>query len=148
MSNTPVIKNKKAEYLYIILDEFTAGLVLQGTEIKAIRKGKASLVDTYCYFRQGELWIKGMHISEYEFGNLFNHEPKRDRKLLLNKIELRKLQRKTKEKGYTIIATSLFISETGFAKVNIALAKGKTIGDKRESIKTRDAKRDLDRNSY
>ncbi len=148
MSKTPVIKNKKAEYLYHLLDEFTAGIVLQGTEIKAIRKGRASLVDTYCYFKQGELWIKGMHISEYEFGNLNNHEPKRDRKLLLNRIELRKLEKKTKEKGYTIVATSLFISETGYAKVSIALAKGKTLGDKRETLKNRDAKRDLERNSY
>ena len=146
--NTPVIKNKKAEFLYFILEEFTAGLVLQGTEIKSIRKGKATLVDTYCFFKDGELWLRGMHIAEYEYGTYMNHEPKRDRKLLLGRTELRKLERKTREKGLTIIATQLFIADSGYAKVNIALAKGKNVGDKRESLKKKDLQRDLDRNEY
>lgn len=146
--NTPVIKNKKAEFLYFILEEFTAGLVLQGTEIKSIRKGKATLVDTYCFFKDGELWLRGMHIAEYEYGTYMNHEPKRDRKLLLSRTELRKLERKTREKGLTIIATQLFIADSGYAKVNIALAKGKNVGDKRETLKKKDIQRDLDRNEY
>lgn len=145
MASTPVIKNKKAQYLYNILDEFTAGIVLTGTEIKSIRKGKASLVDTYCYFKDGELWLRGMHIAEYKYGTIFNHEPKRDRKLLLHKKELKKLDKKIREKGLTIVALKLFIDETGYAKVDIALAKGKNLGDKRESMKSKDAKRDIDR---
>lgn len=145
MASTPVIKNKKAQYLYLILDEFTAGIVLTGTEIKSIRMGKASLVDTYCYFKDGELWLRGMHIAEYKYGTIFNHEPKRDRKLLLHKKELKKLDKKTREKGLTIVALKLFIDETGYAKVDIALAKGKNLGDKRESMKSKDAKRDIDR---
>lgn len=147
MSN-PVIKNKKADFLYFILDEYTAGIVLQGTEIKSIRKGKATLVDTYCFFKEGELWLRGMHIAEYEYGTYMNHEPKRDRKLLLSKTELRKIERKTKEKGFTIIATQLFIAESGYAKVKIAIAKGKNLGDKRESLKKKDLQRDMDRDGY
>ncbi len=147
MSN-PVIKNKKADFLYFILDEYTAGIVLQGTEIKSIRKGKATLVDTYCFFKEGELWLRGMHIAEYEYGTYMNHEPKRDRKLLLSKTELRKIERKTKEKGFTIIATQLFIAESGYAKVKIAIAKGKNVGDKRESLKKKDLQRDMDRDGY
>jgi len=146
--NTPVIKNKKADFLYYILEEFTAGIVLQGTEIKSIRKGKATLVDTYCFFKDSELWLRGMHIAEYEYGTYLNHEPKRDRKLLLSRTELRKLERKTREKGLTIIATQLFIADSGYAKVIIALAKGKNVGDKRESLKKKDIQRDLDRNEY
>jgi SsrA-binding protein len=147
MANTPVIKNKKAEFLYEILETFTAGIVLTGPEIKSVRRGKASLVDVYCFFREGELWVKGMHITEYSFATHFAHEAKRDRKLLLTKNELYKLERKTKEKGFTIIALQLFISESGYAKLEIALARGKTIGDKRESLKKKDAKRDMERQS-
>ncbi|MCF8371972.1 MAG: SsrA-binding protein SmpB [Bacteroidales bacterium] len=145
LSSNIVIKNKKASYLYLILDEFKAGIVLTGTEIKSIRQGKANLVESYCVFKEGELWLRGMHVAEYTFANQFNHEPKRDRKLLLNRQELRKLEKKIKEKGFTIIALQLYFSETGYAKVDIALAKGKTLGDKRESLKTKDAKRDMDR---
>jgi SsrA-binding protein len=145
MANTPVVKNKKAEYLYELLETYTAGIVLTGPEMKSIRRGKASLVDAYCFFRDGELWVKGMHIAEYSFATHFAHEAKRDRKLLLNRNELGKLLRKTKEKGFTIIAVQLFISESGYAKLDIALARGKTVGDKRESLKTKDAKRDMDR---
>ena len=141
------IKNKKAAYLYEILDEFTAGIVLTGSEIKSIRQGKASLVDSYCVFINNELWIKGLHIAEYKFATYNNHEPKRNRKLLLHKQELKKLEKKIKEKGYTIIALQLYLSENGYAKIDIALAKGKTIGDKRESLKKKDAKRDMDRHS-
>ena len=141
------IKNKKAAYLYEILDEFTAGIVLTGSEIKSIRLGKASLVDSYCVFIDNELWIKGLHISEYKYATYNNHEPKRNRKLLLNKKELKKLEKKIREKGYTIIALQLYLSEKGYAKVDIALAKGKTIGDKRESMKKKDAKRDIDRHT-
>ncbi|MCF8295036.1 MAG: SsrA-binding protein SmpB [Bacteroidales bacterium] len=148
MMSNPVIKNKKADFLYFILDEYTAGIVLQGTEIKSIRKGKATLVDTYCFFKEGELWLRGMHIAEYEYGTYMNHEPKRDRKLLLSKTELRKIERKTKEKGFTIIATQLFIAESGYAKVKIAIAKGKNLGDKRESLKKKDLQRDMDRDGY
>lgn len=141
----PVIKNKKAEFQYYLLEEYTAGIVLTGTEIKSIRSGKASLVDTYCFFKDGELWLRGMHIAEYTYGTYLNHEPKRDRKLLLSRTELRKLERKTREKGFTIIATQLFIADSGYAKVTIALAKGKNVGDKRESMKDKDVQRDLDR---
>lgn len=145
-SSNIVIKNKKAKYLYLIIDEYTAGIVLTGTEIKSVRYGKANLVDAFCFFKKGELWLSGMHIAEYKFANQFNHEPKRDRKLLLNRQELRKLDKKTKEKGFTIIALKVYFSETGYAKVDIALAKGKTVGDKRESLKQKDAKRDMERN--
>ena len=143
------IKNKKASHLYEIDETYTAGIQLKGTEIKSIRAGKANLVDTYCYFKEGELWLKGMHIAEYELENHFNHEPKRDRKLLLKKQELKKLQRKAKEKGFTIIALKVYISEKGWAKANIALAKGKKKFDKREEIKQKDMKRDMERlNKY
>ena len=145
MQNKVEIKNKKAHFLFQIEEKYIAGLQLKGTEIKSIRQGKASLVDTYCYFKNNELWIKGMHITEYEQSFHFNHQPKRDRKLLLRKTELKKLYRKTKEKGYTIIALRLFISERGWAKVEIALAKGKKKHDKREEIKRKDMKRDMER---
>jgi SsrA-binding protein len=145
MSLNIVIKNKKASYLFELIDEFSAGIVLTGTEIKSLRMGKASLVDAYCNFRSGELWVRGMHIAEYTYGTYNNHEPKRDRKLLLNKQELKKLDKKVKEKGFTIVALQLYINENGYAKVDIALARGKTVGDKRESLKKKDAKRDLDR---
>lgn len=143
--NKIVIKNKKAYFQYEILETFMAGIVLTGTEIKSIRLGKASLVDAYCKFIKGELWLTGMHIAEYSLGTYNNHEPKRERKLLLNKNELRKLFRSTKEKGLTIIALKLFINPKGIAKVDIGLAKGKKTHDKREDLKAKDAKRELDR---
>jgi SsrA-binding protein len=140
-----VIKNKRAEFDYEFLDKYTAGIVLVGTEIKSIRAGKAGLVDSYCYFSGKELYIKGLHISEYWWGNLNNHDPKRERKLLMTKKELHKMQKKVKEKGVTIIATKLFIDDNGFAKLVIGLAKGKKSYDKRESIKEKDVQRDLKR---
>jgi len=139
------IKNKKARFHFDIEDTYVAGIQLNGTEIKSIRQGKASLVDTYCYFHKNELWIKGMHIAEYDHGTYYNHEPKRDRKLLLRKNELYKLHRKKQEKGYTIVALRLFISERGWAKVEIGLAKGKKKYDKREEIKKKDLQRDMER---
>ncbi|ALO16957.1 SsrA-binding protein SmpB [Salinivirga cyanobacteriivorans] len=139
------IKNKKASFEYEFIETFVAGIQLTGTEIKSIRQGKASIAEAYCYFDRGELWVKSMHIAEYSFGNRFNHEMKRERKLLLNKKELRKLQRKIKEKGLTIIPTRLFVNDRGWAKMKIALAKGKKVYDKRQSIKEKDMKRDMDR---
>jgi SsrA-binding protein len=145
MANKIEIKNKKATHLYEIDETYTAGIQLKGTEIKSIRQGKANLVDTYCYFKEGELWLKGMHIAEYDHSSHFNHEPKRDRKLLMKKQELRKLRRKVKEKGYTVIALKVFISEKGWAKAEIAAARGKKKFDKREEIKQKDLKRDMER---
>ena len=139
------IKNKKARFHFDIEDTYVAGIQLTGTEIKSIRQGKASLVDTYCYFQKNELWIKGMHIAEYGHGTHYNHEPKRDRKLLLRKNELYKLHKKKQEKGYTIVALRLFISERGWAKVEIGLAKGKKKYDKREEIRKKDLQRDMER---
>ncbi len=139
------IKNRRAAFDYELLETFTAGIVLAGTEIKAIREGKASLSDAYCFFMNGELWVKNANISEYRFGTYANHNAKRDRKLLLNKRELQKLERKTKERGFTIVALRLFISENGFAKLEIALARGKKSYDKRESIKEKDLRREQDR---
>jgi len=139
------IRNKKAWHDYEFLEHFTAGMQLTGTEIKSIRAGKASLVDAYCYFNENELWVKGMHISEYDFGNLNNHDPKRDRKLLLNRKELKKLAKNVKEKGLTIIALRIFLAGNGYAKLEIALARGKKEYDKREDLKKKDSKRELDR---
>ena len=139
------IKNKKASFEYEFIESFTAGVVLSGTEIKSIRAGKASLVDSYCYFVNRELFVKNMHIAEYWWGNLNNHNPRRDRKLLLNRKELNRLFRATREKGLTIIATKLFIAENGYAKLNIALAKGKREFDKRHSIKEKDLRRESER---
>jgi SsrA-binding protein len=139
------IKNKKSSFEYEFLEKFIAGIQLTGTEIKSIKAGKASLVDSYCYFHHGELFLKGMHVSEYWWGTYNNHDPKRDRKLLLNKKELIKLDRKSQEKGLTIIAIRLFVTERGLAKLEIALAKGKQDFDKREDIKKRDHKREMDR---
>ncbi|MBN2347544.1 MAG: SsrA-binding protein SmpB [Bacteroidales bacterium] len=141
MANKINIKNKKASHDYEFIDKYTAGIILTGTEIKSIRTGKAGLTDTYCVFKNGELWVKNLYIAEYSHGGYTNHEPKRDRKLLLNKNELRKLDKKVKERGYTIVASGLFISERGLAKVNIALARGKKEYDKREDIKKKDIKR-------
>jgi SsrA-binding protein len=139
------IKNRRASFDYSFIETYTAGLVLLGTEIKAIRQGKAALVDSYCYFRNGELFIKNMNISEYTEGNLYNHEPQRERKLLLSKQELTKLQKKMKDQGLTIIPVTLFTSDSGYAKLEIALAKGKKLFDKRDDIKAKDIDRDLKR---
>lgn len=141
------IKNKKAGFEYYLIETFTAGLQLQGTEIKSIRVGKANLTDAYCTFAGTELFVQNLHIAEYEFGTIYNHEPKRPRKLLLNRRELNKLQTKTKERGLTIIPTLLFINEKGMAKLEIALAKGKHSYDKRETLKKKDQKREMDRHA-
>ncbi len=140
-----VIRNKKASHDYEFLDKYVAGIKLTGTEIKSIRAGKAVLTDSYCVFRDGELFIKGMHISEYWWGNLNNHDPLRERKLLLTGRELRKLDRKVKETGLTIIVIKVFINERGLAKAEIAIARGKKEYDKRETLKRRDTERELDR---
>ena len=139
------IKNKRASFEYLLLQEFTAGIQLTGTEIKSIREGKASIADAYCTFKENELFVINMHIAEYSFGTYNNHEPKRDRKLLLTKRELHKMQAKVKEKGFTIIPTLLFINEKGLAKLTISLARGKHYYDKRESLKQKDVKREIDR---
>ncbi len=139
------IRNKKASFEYFFVDNFTAGIVLTGTEIKSIRMGKASLVDTFCYINNGEIWVKGMNISPYSYGSYNNHESKRDRKLLLNKNEIKNLQEATKQVGFTIIPTLLFIDEHGRAKLDIALAKGKKEYDKRQTLKEKEDKREMDR---
>ena len=139
------IKNKKATFDYEIIETFSAGIVLTGTEIKSIREGKVNLSDSYCMFSKGELWVHDMHISEYRFGSYYNHQVKRIRKLLLKKNELRKLENKSKEKGFTIIPTLLYVDERGLAKLEIALCKGKHSYDKRETIKLKDNKRELER---
>ena len=143
--NNIIIKNKRAEHEYFLMDRITAGIVLTGTEIKSIRNGKASLADSYCSFKGDELFVVGMHIAEYDKGTYNNHDPKRDRKLLLTARELRKLKTKVQEKGLTIIPVVLFINEKGLAKVDIALARGKHYYDKRESLKTKDSKRDIEK---
>jgi len=146
MKNTVNIKNKKAKFEYEILDKYTAGIVLTGTEIKSIRNSKASISESFCEFNeQGELFIINMTIEEYLYGNYYNHKPKAERKLLLNKRELRKLEKEVKNVGLTIVPLRLFINEKGFAKLDIALAKGKKLFDKRNTIKDRDNKRNLDR---
>ena len=139
------IKNKRATFDYVISDTYTAGIVLTGTEIKSIRLGKASLVDTYCVFTGTELWVKNMYVAEYFYGSYNNHTARRDRKLLLERKELRKLQQSVKNPGLTIVPTRLFINERGLAKLVIGLARGKHEYDKRESIKERDDKREMDR---
>lgn len=139
------IKNKRARFDYEILDTFTAGLVLTGTEIKSIRQGKASLADTYCYVTNGEVWIKNMHIAEYFYGSYNNHEARRERKLLLNRKEIRKLDKESKEAGITIVPLRLFINERGLAKIVIGLGRGKKEYDKRQSIKEREDKRNMSR---
>ena len=138
------IKNRKAEYEYFLLAKFTAGLVLTGTEIKSIRAGKANIQDAYCSFENGELWVHNMHVSEYANGSYNNHEAKRDRKLLLNRREIKKLLVKLNERGFTIIPTLLYLNENGYAKLDIALAKGKKKYDKRESIKEKDNRQNYD----
>ncbi len=139
------IKNKKAWFEYEVLDRYTAGLQLFGTEIKSIRESKASLADTYCQFYENELWVKGMHIAEFSLGTCNNHIPKRDRKLLLHKKELQKLLRQTKETGKTIIPLRLFIDENGRAKLEIALCQGKHTYDKRQALQSKEDKREVDR---
>ncbi len=139
------IKNRRATFDYAILDRYIAGIQLFGTEIKSIRESKASLADTYCQFANGELWVKQMHIAEYRFGSYANHEARRDRKLLLQKKELRKLERLTRDTGKTIIPLRMFINERGLAKMEIALCQGKHTYDKRQSLREQDDKRELQR---
>ena len=139
------IKNRKAAFNFHLEQVFTAGIKLTGTEIKSLRDSQASLTDSYCIFRKGELWVKSMYIAEYTQGTYNNHEPRRMRKLLLNKRELKKLNASVREKGFSIVPVRLFISERGYAKLEIALAKGKKSFDKRQSIKQKDTKRELDR---
>lgn len=141
------VTNKKASFDYEFLETYTAGIVLVGTEIKSIRAGKASLSDAYCYFDlAGQLYVRGLNIAQYFWGSWGQHEPKRDRKLLLNRKELKSLRNSVKEKGLTIVAVKLFIADNGFAKLVIALAKGKKIYDKRQSIKEKDIRREMERN--
>lgn len=147
-SNKINIKNKRAGFEFEFLDKYVAGLVLKGTEIKSIREGKVNLVDSYCYFNQEELYVKGLHISPYTQGSFYNHEAMRERKLLLNKKELRKLAAKTAEKGLAIVPFRLFLTDRGFAKLEIALAKGKKLYDKRQNIKEKDTKRELERMKF
>lgn len=139
------IKNRRASFEYILLLELSAGIQLTGTEIKSIRAGKANITDAYCVFVKEELFVRNLHIDEYEQGNRFNHEPKRDRRLLLHRQELNKLRSKLKDQGLTIVPLQMYISESGFAKLDIALAKGKKLYDKRESLKERDVKRNMAR---
>ncbi|MGN0068743.1 MAG: SsrA-binding protein SmpB [Prevotella sp.] len=139
------IKNKKAAFEYFFVDTYTAGIVLTGTEIKSIRLGKASLVDTFCYIHDGEIWVKGMNISPYFYGSYNNHEAKRDRKLLLNKREILKLREATKQVGFTIVPTLVFIDGKGRAKMDIALARGKKEFDKRQTLKEKEDRREMDR---
>lgn len=145
ISNSILIKNKRATFDYELLETFTAGIVLTGTEIKSIRLGKASLVDTYCLVAKGELWVKNMYIAEYFYGTYNNHSARRDRKLLLTKRELKKIETAAKNNGFTLVPTKMFINSKGLAKVVVAIAKGKKEYDKRESIKARDDKREMDR---
>ena len=140
-----IVTNPKARRDYHILETFEAGIALKGTEVKSLREGKANFNDSYCIFQKGELWIKSFHISEYTFGTVNNHDPLRDRKLLLSKREIKKLESKIKEKGYTVIPLRLFFNEQNLAKIEIGLAKGKKLHDKRETIKQRDTDREIKR---
>jgi SsrA-binding protein len=139
------IRNRTATFEYFIEDRFDAGMVLTGTEVKALREGKASFNDSYCLMDHGELYIKGLHISPYSHGSYANHAPTRDRKLLLKKKEINKIVQKLKEKGYTIIPLKIYFSERGFAKIQIGLGKGKKLHDKRETIKERETEREIKR---
>ena len=145
MDNNVNIKNRRASFEYLFLEKYIAGIQLTGTEIKSIRESKANITDGFCVFVNDELWARNIHIAEYKEGSYNNHEPKRDRKLLLNKNELKKLSGKLQDRGLTIIPLRLFINEKGYAKMEIALAKGKKLFDKRESLKEKDAKRQIDR---
>lgn len=139
------IKNRRAEHDYLIIDTYTAGIVLTGTEIKSIRTGKASLVDTFCYIREGEVWVKNMYIAEYFYGTYNNHAVRRDRKLLLNRAEIRALGRDTLNPGFTIVPLHLFIDENGRAKLKIGLCRGKKEYDKRQTLKEKQDRREMDR---
>ena len=139
------VRNKRATFDYEILEEYTAGIVLAGTEIKSIRAGKVSMVDTFCYFDKGELWIRGVNIAEYGWGTCNNHVPRRDRKLLLNRKELNKIQRALQDRGLTVVGLRLFLNERGLAKVVVGLARGRKAYDKREYLKENDAKREMDK---
>ncbi|WP_319589634.1 SsrA-binding protein SmpB [uncultured Draconibacterium sp.] len=139
------IKNRKASFNYELIERFVAGMKLVGTEIKSIRNGKVNLTDSYCTLINGEMYVINLHIAEYEMGTINNHIAKRDRKLLLNKKEIEKLDKKVKESGLTIVPTKLFVNDRGLAKLEIALARGKKTYDKRETLKSKDAKRDIDR---
>ncbi len=139
------IRNRRATFDYEIIEEYVAGVVLVGTEIKSIRMGKAALTDSYCYIDNGELWIKGMNIAEYHWGSYNNHIPKRDRKLLLNRKELNKIQRSLQDKGLTVVGLRMFLNDRGLAKVVVGLAKGRKSYDKREYLKANDAKREMDK---
>tara|TARA_A100000171_G_scaffold49591_1_gene58990 strand:- start:23 stop:490 length:468 start_codon:yes stop_codon:yes gene_type:complete len=147
-SNNINIKNRRASYEFEFIDKYVAGMQLQGTEIKSIREGKVQLQDAYCYFKNGELYIKQLHIAQFSEGSYNNHVTDRERKLLLNKRELSKLESKLEEKGLSIVPLRLFITDRGFAKTEIALGKGKKLYDKRDSIKDKDIKRDLERVKY
>jgi len=144
-SNDINIRNRQASFEFELLDKYVAGLVLMGTEIKSIREGKVNLQDGYCYFSNGELFVKGINITPYAQGTHYNHEAQRERKLLLKRMELKKLERKVEEKGLTLVPVRLFINDRGYAKMEIALARGKKVHDKRDNIKERDAKRELNR---
>lgn len=139
------IKNKRASFDYEIIETWVAGIVLYGTEIKSLRSGKASLVDCYCYIHEGEIFVRGMNISEYDWGTYNNHQPKRDRKLLLQRKEIRKIIRTLQDKGLTLVGLRLFINDHGLAKLLIGIGKGRKSYDKRENIKDKDSKRELDR---
>jgi len=145
IANTVNIENRKARFDFQFIDTYTAGMVLKGTEIKSIRMGKAGLSDSYCMFIQNELYVRNMHVSEYDKASFYTHDPLRERKLLLQSTELRKLQKGIKDQGLTIVPVKLFVSESGYAKLVIALAKGKKAFDKREDLKKRDVERELGR---
>lgn len=139
------IKNKRASFDYLLLDKYTAGIVLTGTEIKSIRNGKASLVDTFCYINNSEVWVKNMYVAEYSYGSYNNHSARRDRKLLLSRKEIRKLQQDLKSPGFTLVPTLLFINEKGLAKLDIYLCRGKKEFDKRQTLKEKEDRREMDR---
>lgn len=139
------IKNKRAEFDYVVLDRYTAGLVLTGTEVKSIRAGKASLVDTFCYIYNGEVWVKNMYVAEYDFGSYNNHNTRRERKLLLQKKEIRQLQEETKAPGFTLVPLKLFFDENGRVKMQLGLCRGKKEYDKRQSLREKDDRREMDR---
>lgn len=139
----PEIRNRQAYYEYFIEEKYDAGMVLTGTEVKSLRAGRASFNDSYCYFNKGELWIKSLHIAEYSHGTVNNHDPVRERKLLLTKKELKKIESKIKEKGVTVVPLRIFFSEKGLVKIELGLGKGKKLYDKRETIKQRDTQREM-----
>lgn len=145
MQNKINIQNKRARFEYLLTDKFTAGIQLTGTEIKSIRNGKASILEAYCVLEEGELWIRNMHIAAYENGSFYNHKPRADRKLLLNRKELNKIEKFLKVKGNTVVPLRMFISEKGWAKLDIACGKGKKLHDKRQDLKEKDDKRSIDR---